>query len=289
LAILLTGFLVCANLTPQTKENTVDPKDSRGRWGFVLASWLDHPNVDASALAVLAALATYADPSGLCWPHPKTIAEKLKKSRPWVLGVLNRLVDAGLIERRPRRSHARSGAWEFVLVGFASSLSATSSDALCQPVNSPGQQADTEQDHQIPESSLENAESQFSQNAGEGKGEMVDPTWVPTAADMAFAAVRRPDLSPSDIALMTEKMLAHHCSRCLPNISGVWRRWLLTERTTDGRRDRDAHRPSWDRRHTDAGAYPGEDALAARNDAAARAALDRILGRRTNGAPAGCA
>jgi hypothetical protein len=78
----------------------VDPKDSRGRWGYVLASWLDHPDVDVGALAVLAVLAAYADPSGLCWPHPTTIAEKLKRSRPWVLEVLDRLVDAKLIERR---------------------------------------------------------------------------------------------------------------------------------------------------------------------------------------------
>ena len=110
----------------------MDPKDSRGRWGYVLASWLDHPDVDVGALAVLAVLAAYADPSGLCWPHPTTIAEKLKRSRPWVLEVLA-TVDAKLIERRPRSKFPRSGAYEFVLVGFAASFSATSSDARCQP------------------------------------------------------------------------------------------------------------------------------------------------------------
>jgi hypothetical protein len=259
----------------------VNPTTGR-RYGRVLASWLDHPDVDASALAVLAALATYADSNGLCWPHPKTIADKLKKSRPWVLGVLNRLVEAGLIERRPRRSHAKSGAWEFVLIGFASSISGTPTDIACQPADSPCQQADRKQNHQNPESSLKDAESRFLHKAGKEQGEVVEPTWIPTVADMAFAAACRPDLSPSDIARMTENFLLTYRGQRLADLSGRWRKWLLTERTPHGRRDRNDRRP-------DAGARLGSTNLAARNDAAARAALDRILGRRTNGAPAGCA
>ena len=263
----------------------MESKDSPVRRGFVLASWLDHPDVDAGAFAVLAALATYADSGGLCWPHPKTIAEKLKRSRPWVLAVLNRLVDAGLIERRPRRSYARSGAWEFILVDFTSSVSPTPQDATCQPADSFCQQADTEQVQQIPESSLDGSESQSPQEDGEGQGETVDAAWVPTAADMAFAAVRRPDLNPTDLSLMTKKLLAHHSGCRLPNISDVWRRWLLTERTSHDRRDHDARRPFHDRRSAGADTHAGGNDLAARNDAAARTALDRILARRANGSP----
>jgi hypothetical protein len=171
------------------------------------------------------------------------------------------------------------------LVDFTPSVPPTPPDATCQPADSFCQQADTEQVQQIPESSLGSAEGQSPQEDGEGQGETVDAAWVPTAADMAFAIVRRPDLNPTDLSLMTEKLLAHHSGRRLPNISGVWRRWLLTERTSHDRRDHDARRPFHHRRSAGADTHAGGNDLAARNDAAARTALDRILARRANCSP----
>jgi DNA-binding Lrp family transcriptional regulator len=276
--------------TSQTKENTVAPKQISGRRGYVLASWLEHPDVDASAFAVLAALATYADQNGLCWPHPKTIAEKLKKSRPWVLAVLNRLVAFGLIERRPRRVNAREGAWEFVLVGYTAQVPGDETEGaapVSHRADNPGcQPADTEQDQPFLESSLQDAgapESEFRQETEAAQGVLIEPTWTPTAADMTFAAVRRPDLAPADLGLMTEKFLLTYRGQRLANVSGRWRKWLLTERIIHGRYDRH------DRRPDDTAARSGTDTLVARNDAAARAALDRILARRAHTAPAGCA
>jgi hypothetical protein len=81
------------------------PADDDGaRWGRVPAWWLDHPAVDADALAVLTALATFADRRGRCWPSQTTLATRLKRSRAWVNKTLGRLADAGLIAVRDRWS-----------------------------------------------------------------------------------------------------------------------------------------------------------------------------------------
>jgi hypothetical protein len=269
----------------------VDSKNTRERWGIVLAWWLDHPAVDPSALAVLAALATYADPTGLCWPHPKTLAEKLKRSRPWVLEVLNRLVAAGLIEKRPRRSRARPGAWEFILVNFGSSRSTALSSVACQAADSFCQQTGSKQEQKNSEYSLKVAESPFSHPDGQEQSEVAVSTWMPTTEDMAFAAAKRPDLTPSDIALMTQKMLAQHCGQPLTNISGTWRRWLLNERTTNARQNQETRRPSYDGRHTHTGFRSSSNDRASRNDATAQLALARLVARHSNDVPepAGCA
>ena len=58
----------------------------------------------------------------------------------------------------------------------------------------------------------------------------IDADWVPGAADMAFAQVRRPDLTPADVALIGAKFALHYAGQALANPTAVFHRWILTER-----------------------------------------------------------
>src|SRR3954469_11132886 len=78
------------------------PEAISGRWGVVRAEWLFHPDVGVDEFALLACLTTYQDKAGFCWPSQSTLAARLKRSRPWIIKVLNRLEELGLIERTRR-------------------------------------------------------------------------------------------------------------------------------------------------------------------------------------------
>jgi len=78
------------------------------RWGRVPAWWLRHPEVDADRFCVLAALATYADEHGVCVPSQATLAQQLRRSRPWVNRVVAQLAAAGLLEK-VQRSRGNGG------------------------------------------------------------------------------------------------------------------------------------------------------------------------------------
>ncbi|NUB11526.1 GntR family transcriptional regulator [Azospirillum brasilense] len=77
--------------------------ESNSRWGKIPAWWLDHPDLDADGFAVLAALATFANENGVCWPSQSTLAAKLKRSRPTINRILQRLHDMGLVTIEHRR------------------------------------------------------------------------------------------------------------------------------------------------------------------------------------------
>ena len=94
-------------------STSVAERPDTGRWGRIPAWWLEHPDLDADGFAVLAALATFADETGLCWPSQSTLAAKLKRSRPTINRILQRLAPdhrkvfrdfAGALERLLARS-----------------------------------------------------------------------------------------------------------------------------------------------------------------------------------------
>lgn len=89
---------------PSSQDAPDHAPDGSGRWGRTPSWWLDHPDVDADALAMLCALATFANRQGRCWPSQTTLAAKLKRSRAWVNKTLARLSDAGLVTARDRWS-----------------------------------------------------------------------------------------------------------------------------------------------------------------------------------------
>ncbi len=84
-------------------DDPLPPTDG-GRWGRIPAWWLGHPDIDADGLAVLAALSTYANARGECWPSQATLATALKRSRSTVNRILGQLAEAKVIEMQPRRS-----------------------------------------------------------------------------------------------------------------------------------------------------------------------------------------
>ena len=89
---------------PDTTPPPPLPSEDSGRWGRIPAWWLGHPDIDADGLAVLAALATYANARGECWPSQATLATALKRSRSTVNRILGHLAEARVIEMEPRRS-----------------------------------------------------------------------------------------------------------------------------------------------------------------------------------------
>ncbi|UKJ77139.1 helix-turn-helix domain-containing protein (plasmid) [Azospirillum brasilense] len=90
--------------TPLDDTPDSGPPADNGRWGRIPAWWLGHPAIDADGLAVLAALATYANARGECWPSQATLATALKRSRSTVNRILGHLAESGVIARESRRS-----------------------------------------------------------------------------------------------------------------------------------------------------------------------------------------
>ena len=78
--------------------------DGAGRWGWIPAWWLHHPNMTPERLGMLAALATYADSEGFCDPSQSTLARHLGRSRRWANGLLAELegMDPPVLEKTYR-------------------------------------------------------------------------------------------------------------------------------------------------------------------------------------------
>ena len=75
------------------------PPASQTRFGFVLAEWLHHPEVGVNEAAVLAALTIHANPQGECWPGQVLLGGLLDRGREWVGGVVDHLVEIGILEK----------------------------------------------------------------------------------------------------------------------------------------------------------------------------------------------
>jgi len=201
-----------------------------GRWGRIPAWWLEHPDLDADGLAVLAALATFADETGLCWPSQSTLAAKLKRSRPTINRILQGLSDIGLvsIEHRRGRDGARLSCLyrlRFVQEGqgvlVAAESSVRTADRDDSEVNGPCPQASQEHVHpeQIPDSLA---------SRGRGPVRDVPADWMPTTDDLAWARARHADV---DLGRHVEGFIL----RCQAHgyryrdISAAWRAWLAQD------------------------------------------------------------
>ncbi|NUB11521.1 hypothetical protein GAY28_01630 [Azospirillum brasilense] len=74
-----------------------------GQWGRVTAAVMSRPEIDPSAKAVYAFLATKADRAGYVAPIThETIAQALGRSRTWVLGCIAKLEDTGVVQQHER-------------------------------------------------------------------------------------------------------------------------------------------------------------------------------------------
>ena len=214
--------------------DTVPVRPDTGRWGRIPAWWLDHPDLDVDGFAVLAALATFADETGLCWPSQSTLAAKLKRSRPTINRILQGLSDIGLvsIERRQARDGARLSCLyrlRFVPDGEPSTVAA--GDAAKSPVRT-ADRADSPTDSPCPPSSQEQVhpeqipDSHAPGRRADGRGVPAD--WMPTADDLAWARARHAEV---DLGRHVEGFIlrCHAHGYRYRDISAAWRAWLAQD------------------------------------------------------------
>ncbi|BAI75295.1 hypothetical protein AZL_c00020 (plasmid) [Azospirillum sp. B510] len=212
-----------------TDTRTSPNRGGQNRWGRIPAWWLDHPELDADGLAVLAALSTYADEAGVCWPSQATLADKLKRSRPTVNRILGRLESLGLVDIEHRRS-ANGGRlscrYRLVLTvsaqeGPGAGMDIPGDSAMDSPC-SPMSQKQPESEHI----------SQTHAPRPGGKkpvyAEPVPTDWSPSAVDRRWAATRFPGVDVTAHAeRFVQQCLAHGYRYRDP--AAAWRSWLLKD------------------------------------------------------------
>lgn len=74
---------------------------------FAARAVFDVENVTATELRVLAALGTYTNDEGWCYPNQTTLAERLKLTRQTISGAIKKLVEKGYIEKEVRTAKGR--------------------------------------------------------------------------------------------------------------------------------------------------------------------------------------
>lgn len=204
--------------------------DTNSRWGKIPAWWLDHPDLDADGFAVLAALATFADETGVCWPSQSTLAAKLKRSRPTVNRILQRLDDIGLvgIEHRRGRDGARlSCRYRLRLDRDEETVAGA---AVCPVREDDRDDSDTDAPCPAPSQEQLQSEQILDSHAPGVRGPVRDvpADWMPTTDDLAWAGSR---FGTVDLGRHVEGFVL----RCQAHgyryrdISAAWRAWLAQD------------------------------------------------------------
>lgn len=230
-------------------ETTQDASAAGGnaRWGRIPAWWLDHPDLDADGFAVLAALSTYADEAGVCWPSQATLAAKLKRSRPTVNRILSRLEAVGLvtIEHRSSATGGRLTCRYRLRLTPDGGVPAVDNPDSSAHIPCPPASQEQLQPEQTPDS-LQGRERDGQSAAGQSAAERsadgettrkrthpateVPADWQPDAADRAWTAERFPG-QPIDLdahaELFVRRCQAHGYR--YRDISAAWRAWLLQD------------------------------------------------------------
>jgi hypothetical protein len=272
---------VCADDGTGTEE----VGSSRARFGRVFAVWLDHPLIGVDEIAVLTALAMHADADGFCWPSQGTLANRLKRSRPWVVKVIGRLAsdEVALVEKR---RFMKAGRWH---VGYRLAVPASVPTPSQAPVTAATERV-TEVTHGVTTvtqtESLEHNNNPPPTGARAGSDEdgvatdrrgargqspsVVASDWVPSADDLAWAKARYPGM---DAVRFTERYINVCRAKGYVYLDhgAAWRAWL----DDDGRL-----RPSRTRERAPSPAPRPNGNLKAHNQSAADAAIQNILARR---------
>lgn len=218
-------------------DSSPGPADG-GRWGRIPAWWLTHPAVDADGLAVLAALSTYANAKGECWPSQATLATALKRSRSTVNRILGHLADAGVIAVEPR--HSASGGrlsclYRLRLVPGDGPIVAPAPDRT--PSNRTATAQPRDKDVAEPDSRCASARQEqpgFEQTPypltarAPATAHDVPDDWTPNATDLAWAGER---FAGIDLQRHVEGFLL----RCQAHgyryrdVGAAWRAWLAQD------------------------------------------------------------
>lgn len=263
-------------LTPST--SAANPPDT-GRWGRIPAWWLDHPGLDADGFAVLAALATFADEDGLCWPSQSTLAAKLKRSRPTINRIIQGLSDIGLVgvEHRRGRDGARLSCLYRLRFTPADGVDDFGRDSVSARPVRPADRDDSDMHSPCPPASQEQVHSKqipdSHASGGHGRAQTVPEDWMPTADDLAWAKIRHAEI---DLGRHVEGFIL----RCRAHgyryrdVSSAWRAWLAQDAAA-GKAPVVRNSPS-----AAAGAMPGRSS-AAEQRLGAWAAAASELRRRT--------
>ena len=211
--------------------------------------------MDAADIGLLAVLASHADEGGAAHPSQSTLARETGRERPWVNRRLAALADADLGDgkalEKARRRLAKGGetscVYRLPLMDLAVVAAVPERDSTG---DTPCARKSHEQERSHHQDSLSaGATAPESQGEEIGDRERADAGtlgvgWVPTAEDVAFAAAKRPDLTPADLLLLGEKLIARHGGRLpLADASAVFRRWVLTERVDRHAYDHTDRRP----------------------------------------------
>lgn len=227
-----------------------------GRFGLLPAAWVMRDDLGLDEIGVLACLSIYADRDGWCFPKQATLAQHLKRSRPWVIKVLNRLVEHGLIERfhqfsatgaqlpcryRLLRNHANATACH------DNDTPLSFPDRGCHPVDT--KQNQIQQEDSLSADAIEDTAAHV-RPAGhtfpqQGKSNLppphrtesqppplpktlVDQNWQPSPDDLFWATKNYPKIA---LPLFTAKFInvCHAKDYRYVNHSCAWRAWLAEE------------------------------------------------------------
>jgi hypothetical protein len=283
----------------------MDAHHMGSRWGTVSASVMRRPGLSVAAKTVYAALATYADRAGWIWVRQETIASDLERSRTWVHAAIAELEGQGIVLHERQYIEGRQRASRYRLRDGLPREAHDTASPLSEKNDSAVQPADTSHYDESQDSlSSAGGESKLKEAWEDQEPTLVLTDWVPTAADIAWAKARHPDL---DVLAFTETFVLSCRAKGYrySDPSAAWRRWLIEpkgrlplhasarhETVLNPHHDQD-HRHDNDRpneRHRSSAPTPGPlssgASLAERNADHAAACLERILGRRAAAASA---
>ncbi|WP_247895980.1 helix-turn-helix domain-containing protein [Azospirillum brasilense] len=145
----------------------------------------------------MAALATYANARGECWPSQATLATALKRSRSTVNRILGHLAESGVIERESRRSASGgrlSCRYRLRLIPGDGPIPAAGT--MCEqsgmsPVQTPARDVAPADSPCAPVRQKQpESEQTPDSHASHGPAQAVPDGWTPDAGDRAWAESR---------------------------------------------------------------------------------------------------
>lgn len=182
-------------------------------------------------LKVWAALASFADDSGICFPSLQRLADEASYSLDWVQRVLKELVALGEVELRPRG--------RFYLPARDNLSNADESD------NPPEASDDCPEAHIYQQTtSSHSSSSPPGQPEVEEQLTVIAESWLPSEQDIGYLLTHRLDLYEHTLRITQHFINWHRARRIrLADWSAAWRAWIIKQQRSGphdsiGNRDR---------------------------------------------------